>query len=93
MLFCVMMTADNWNYFWYHSSYDIDVEQASASEKLGRSWHKWMINTFGFAIGCFFIGSVVVAVGMSRVAPTPSIWPTVVLTTPSVPQLPPADKK
>jgi hypothetical protein len=30
-----------------------------------------MTNTFGFAIGCFFIASVIVAFGMSRVAPTP----------------------
>jgi hypothetical protein len=82
MLYCVMMTAENWNYFWYHSSYDIDDQQAASSEKLGRSWQKWMNNTFGFAIGCFFIGSAVVAFGMSRVAPTPSIWPSVVIATP-----------
>lgn len=97
MLYCVMMTADNWNYFWYHSSYDVDTQLAAASEKLGRSWHKWMNNTFGFAIGCFFIGSIVVAVGMSRVAPTPSIWPTVVLTTPGAQSIQPTlqtpDKK
>lgn len=83
MLYCVMMTAENWNYFWYHSSYDIDDRQAVLSEKLGRSWQRWMNNTFGFAIGCFFIGSAVVAFGMSRVAPTPSIWPSVVIATPA----------
>ena len=86
MLYCVMMTAENWNYFWYHSSYDIDDRQAVLSEKLGRSWQKWMNNTFGFAIGCFFIGSAVVAFGMSRVAPTPSIWPSVVIATPAATQ-------
>jgi len=53
MLYRVMMTAENWNYFWYHSSYDIDEKEAASSEKLGRSWQKWMNNTFGFAIGCF----------------------------------------
>jgi hypothetical protein len=41
MLYCVMMTAEHWNYFWYHSSYDIDERQALESEKhtagLGRS--------------------------------------------------------
>jgi hypothetical protein len=88
MLYSVMMTADNWNFFWYHSSYAFDAEQAEASEKLARSWQKWMNNTFGFAIGCFFIGSIVVAFGMSRVAPTPSIWPSVVLATPVAPQAP-----
>jgi hypothetical protein len=82
MLYCVMMTAEHWNFFWYHSSYDIDEEEAKENEELGRSWQKWMTNTFGFAIGCFFIGSAVVAFGMSRVAPTPSIWPSVVIATP-----------
>ena len=85
MLYCVMMTADNWNFFWYHSSFAYDADQAEASEKLARSWSKWMNNTFGFAIGCFFVGSIVVAFGMSRVAPTPSIWPTVVLAAPQQP--------
>jgi hypothetical protein len=84
MLYCVMMTAENWNFFWYHSSYDIDAEGAKASEALGRSWQQWMNNTFGFAIGCFFLGSAIVAFGMSRVAPTSSIWPTVIFAPPSV---------
>jgi hypothetical protein len=89
MLYCVMMTAENWNFFWYHSVYDIDVERAKESEDLGNAWQKWMTNTFGFAIGCFFIGSAIVAFGMSRVAPTPSIWPTVVLAAPAATQQPP----
>jgi hypothetical protein len=57
MLYCVMMTAEYWNYFWYHSSYDIDEKEAEENEKLGRSWQKWMTNTFGFAIGCFSLGA------------------------------------
>lgn len=93
MLYCVMMTAENWNYFWYHSSYALDEKEAEEDERLGRSWSKWMNNTFGFAIGCFFIGSAIVAFGMSRVAPTPSIWPTVVLAAPPQPAPPTAPDK
>src|SRR5439155_18053930 len=75
MLYCVMMVAENWNFFWYHSVYDIDRERAQISEDEGEGWQSRMNKAFIFAIGCFFIGSAVVAFGMSRVAPIPSIWP------------------
>jgi hypothetical protein len=85
MLYCVMMTAENWNFFWYHSVHDIDQERAKDSEDEGEEWQTRMNRAFVFATGCFFIGSAIVAFGMSRVAPTPSIWPMVVLATPAAP--------
>jgi hypothetical protein len=38
MLFCIMMMADYWNYFWYHASYVENDEGAEGAEKIANRW-------------------------------------------------------
>ena len=56
MLFCVMMMADNWNYFWYWSSYGGDPEVAESSEANAGWWHKGVYTFFVVPIVCFALG-------------------------------------
>lgn len=70
MLFCVMMSADHWNEFWYFLSYEVDERKAEREDNLGKKWQKRMNAGFLVAIFCFAFSCMVVAVGMSRVAPT-----------------------
>jgi hypothetical protein len=64
MLFCVMMMADNWNYYWYAISYTNDDETADESEENARWWHKGVYGAFIVSIGCFLLASLVVAIAL-----------------------------
>jgi hypothetical protein len=75
MLFCVMMMADNWNYFWYWSSYGNDQEVATASEINAGWWHKGVYTFFVVPIVCFTVGSGFVAYGLAKSQPTSSSSP------------------
>ena len=70
MLFCVMMMADNWNYFWYWSSYGGDREVAKASEASAGWWHEGVYMFFVVPIVCFALGSGFVAYGLAKSQPT-----------------------
>jgi hypothetical protein len=61
MLFCIMMMADHWNYFWYFSSYDPDYDVADRSEKYANLWHWGMYTCFALTIACFLFGSGAIA--------------------------------
>jgi hypothetical protein len=79
MLFCVMMMADNWNYFWYWSSYGNDIETARVSEERANSWHKGVYAFFVVPIVCFALGSAFVAYGLANSKPTSnSTFPSVI---------------
>lgn len=70
MLFCVMMLADNWNYFWYYSSLEKDEVAAIECEDAANWWHGAMYWAFAGAILCFAISSGLVGYGMTNSAPT-----------------------
>jgi hypothetical protein len=79
MLFCVMMMADNWNYFWYWSSYGNDDKTAEGCETAAGWWHKGVYTFFVVPIVCFTAGSGLVAYGLATSKPTnPSPFPSVV---------------
>jgi hypothetical protein len=75
MLLCVMMMADNWNYFWYWSSYGNDQEVATTSETNADWWHKGVYTFFVMPIVCFTVGSGFVAYGLAKSQPTSSSSP------------------
>lgn len=75
MLFCVMMMADNWNYFWYWSSYGDDAETATKSEENANWWHKGVYTFFVVPIICFAAASGFVAYGLATAKPaSPTIF-------------------
>jgi hypothetical protein len=61
MMFCTMMMADYWNYFWYNIAYARDHEAAAANEATADRWHKGVYAFFGGAILCFIISSAILA--------------------------------
>jgi hypothetical protein len=50
MLFCVMMFADYWNYYWYYLTYSRNEETAGAAEDIANMWHWGFYIAFGLAI-------------------------------------------
>lgn len=80
MLFCVMMMADNWNYFWYWSSHGDDQEQALKTEARAHGWHKGVYIFFVAPVICFIVGSGFVAYGLAKSKPTTpaSAFPSVI---------------
>ena len=75
MLFCVMMMADNWNYYWYWSSYGDDEEHANNVEAAAHWWHKGVYTFFVVPIICFMAGSGFVAYGLGTSKPTTPMSP------------------
>jgi hypothetical protein len=61
MMFCTMMMADHWNYFWYNIAYARDREAAEANEVTADRRHKGVYAFFGAAILCFIISSSILA--------------------------------
>lgn len=66
-IYCIMMMADHWNYFWYYASYLNDQTSAAEMEEIADRWQKRMVSGFQATIVMFVIGCVVVAIGMSKV--------------------------
>jgi hypothetical protein len=51
MMYCAMMHADKWNFYWYYLAYTADTPSAVESEKrrtigktnyVSRSWSRWL---------------------------------------------------
>lgn len=61
MLFCIMMNADYWNYFWYYISYENDVPEAKDCEKVANRWQRGMYATFFAATLLFILSSGLMA--------------------------------
>jgi hypothetical protein len=75
MLFCVMMTADNWNYAWYWWSYGGNQKIADACETRAAWWHKGVYAFFVVPILCFAVGCGFVAYGLAKSQPTTNSSP------------------
>jgi hypothetical protein len=69
MLFCIMMMADYWNYFWYHWSYLGNKEDAQASEIIANRWHWAFYVFFALTVILFLGSSVFIAVAMTASKP------------------------
>ena len=69
MLFCEMMNADYWNYYWYYLVYVQDDAAAERSEKIADWWH------FGFYVAlcvntlCFIVASGLMAYALLHARP------------------------
>jgi hypothetical protein len=73
MLFCVMMMADWWNYYWYYLGYTSQEDEAELAEAQAGKWHIWMYVTFWVAIAAFAVSSGLVAYGMAKSTPTTAV--------------------
>lgn len=74
MLFCVMMNADYWNYYWYYLAYVGDEKTAKAQEPVADKWHNAFLGCFLLTVGCFLFASFTLAwsfAGVSVNAVTP----------------------
>jgi hypothetical protein len=69
MLFCVMMNADYWNYFWYYISYENNVVRAKHCENIARRWQHGMYATFISATALFIASSILMAYALSYSQP------------------------
>jgi hypothetical protein len=69
-MFCIMMMADNWNYYWYAIAYtQVDADADEANEK-ANWWHRWFYTAFVMTIVFFVAGSGIVAASLSHVVST-----------------------
>jgi hypothetical protein len=66
-IYCIMMMADHWNYFWYNTSYLGDHTAAAEYEEIANRWQARMNSGFQATIAMFVIGSIIVAIGLSHV--------------------------
>jgi hypothetical protein len=69
MMFCIMMMADNWNYFWYNWSYLNDYAEAGKVEKAANRWHRAFYALFAVTILLFLVTSVFVAFAVTGAKP------------------------
>jgi hypothetical protein len=65
MLYCSMMRAENWNFFWYHYSYTALESQAKVHEKKADYWDVRVQISFCVVMVAFLIASMVLAVTMA----------------------------
>lgn len=61
-----MMYADQWNYFWYWSSYGADEKEADDAQAKANWWHKMVYSGFAGAIISFTAGSLFMAFAMTH---------------------------
>jgi hypothetical protein len=61
MMFSAMMTADKWNYFWYHITQDNEQKKARDAENSAQRWRQTMRWCFAGAIACFLLSSLLLA--------------------------------
>src|ERR1043165_6977085 len=81
MLYCVMMLADDWNYYWYHLGYTLHEKEAGLHEESAYRWDKRMHLAFAEAGLCFALSSSFIALGMWKTTPPPQPIPAI--TTPA----------
>ena len=64
MMYCAMMHADNWNYFWYHLGYTADKDSARKNEANASYWESKLRISFVVAMLSFILASLILAVAM-----------------------------
>jgi hypothetical protein len=65
MMFCAMMLAEKWNYFWYHFAYTADEARGRANEKKAGGWQKMVRASFVSAMLCFLAASLILATALA----------------------------
>lgn len=70
MMFCIMMMADNWNYYWYNWSYLGEYDDARKVEKAANVWHWTFYLLFAATIVLFLATSIFVGLAMMGARPT-----------------------
>ena len=68
-LFCEMMNADYWNYYWYYLAYLRDKKSASYCETIADRWHIGYYVGFVAGIISFLFGSGLMAYALSKMTP------------------------
>jgi hypothetical protein len=66
MMYCAMMHADKWNFYWYYLAYTADTPSAVESEKKANYWQNKLRVSFVVAMASFFIASIILAVAMAN---------------------------
>jgi hypothetical protein len=66
MMYCAMMHADRWNFYWYHLAYTADTASAIRSESKANYWQSKIRVSFVLAMSSFLIASIVLAVAMAK---------------------------
>jgi hypothetical protein len=70
MMFCIMMMADNWNYYWYNWSYLGEYEDARTVEKHANYWQWAFYVLFAITIVLFLATSVFVGAAVMEAKPS-----------------------
>jgi hypothetical protein len=65
MMFCAMMLAERWNYFWYYNAYAGDKKRGEASEKKANRWQGMVRASFVAAMLCFLVASLILATALA----------------------------
>jgi hypothetical protein len=60
-MFCIMQTADWWNYFWYWNVYPRETDDDTDYEAVADNWHLGFYWAFGVSMACFLIASFLVS--------------------------------
>jgi hypothetical protein len=66
MMYCAMMYADRWNYYWYHLAYTADTPKAEASETKASYWQNRLRVSFVMVMFSFLAASVVLAAALAE---------------------------
>jgi hypothetical protein len=75
-LFCEMMNADYWNYYWYFRSYERDNKAADNCEIIADHWHVGYFFAFSAAILAFLLGSRLMVCALLQITPAiPTVLP------------------
>ena len=72
-LFCEMMNADYWNYYWYYRSYEENYAKADHCEDIANRWHRGYYAGFIGSILAFVSGSGMMAYALLQVLPSASV--------------------
>jgi hypothetical protein len=65
MMYCAMMYADRWNFYWYHLAYTADTPKAEASEGKASYWQNKLRISFAVAMLSFLVASIILAVALA----------------------------
>jgi hypothetical protein len=66
MMYCAMMHADKWNFYWYHLAYTANTPGAAESEAKANYWQNKIRVSFVVAMASFLIASIILAVAMAK---------------------------
>ena len=60
-MFCIMQTADWWNYFWYCTFILANLDYDTDYEAVANKWHLGFYWAFSVSMACFLIASFLVS--------------------------------